>query len=77
MTERARLYRNFQIIFAQELPALPLYNPMYTYAVSRDVQGVRVGPLFDEADRFDGITAWFLTSQQSAGSASAQTTPVP
>jgi peptide/nickel transport system substrate-binding protein len=66
MTERARLYRNFQIIFAQELPALPLYNPMYTYAVSRDVQGVRVGPLFDEADRFDGITAWFLTSQQCA-----------
>ena len=77
MTERARLYRNFQIIFTQELPALTLYYPMYTYAVSRDVQGVRVGPLFDEADRFAGVTAWFLTSQQKVGSASAPATQSP
>ena len=28
---RARLYRNFQVIFARELPALPLYYPIYTY----------------------------------------------
>jgi peptide/nickel transport system substrate-binding protein len=84
MAERARLYRNFQIIFTQELPALPLYYPMYTYAVSRDVQGVRMGPLFDEADRFSGVSDWFLTSQQKPGSvsseignASSPSTPVP
>lgn len=75
--ERARLYRNFQIIFSQELPALPLYYPMYTYAVSRDVQGVRVGPVFDTSDRFSGITAWFLSSQRRPGSASALVTPNP
>lgn len=75
--ERARLYRNFQIIFTQELPALPLYYPMYTYAVSRDVQGVRVGPLFDVAERFAGVSEWFLTTQQKPGSASSQATPNP
>lgn len=63
--ERAKFYRNFQILFMQDLPALPLYYPMYTYAVDREIQGVRVGPLFDTADRFAGITGWFLAGRQN------------
>jgi peptide/nickel transport system substrate-binding protein len=50
---------------------------MYTYAVSRDVLGVRVGPLFDVADRFAGVNEWFLTSQQTPGNVSAPATPNP
>ncbi|NUM46325.1 MAG: peptide ABC transporter substrate-binding protein [Anaerolineales bacterium] len=60
LTERARLYRNFQVRFARELPALPLYYPVYTYAVSSEVQGVRVGPLFDPSDRLSYLPQWFL-----------------
>ena len=30
---RAKLYRNFQVVFAKELPALPLYVPVYSYGV--------------------------------------------
>ena len=63
LTDRAKFYRNFQIIFTQELPALPLYYPVYTYAVDRDVQGVRVGPLYDTSDRFANVTEWFLASR--------------
>jgi peptide/nickel transport system substrate-binding protein len=63
MAERAKYYRNFQIIFSQELPALPLYYPVYTYAVDREIQGVRVGPLFDTSDRFANVTEWFLAGQ--------------
>ncbi|HBX68494.1 MAG TPA: hypothetical protein DEH25_03680 [Chloroflexi bacterium] len=58
--ERARLYRNFQVRFSNELPALPLFNPMYTYGVSDQVQGVRMGPLFDTSDRFATVTSWYL-----------------
>lgn len=65
LEERAKFYRNFQILFTQDLPALPLYYPMYTYAVDREIQGVRVGPLFDTADRFAGITGWFLAGRQN------------
>ena len=32
-TLRAKLYRNFQVVFAKELPALPLFVPVYTYGV--------------------------------------------
>jgi len=61
--ERARLYRNFQVRFARELPALPLFYPVYTYAVSTNMQGVRVGPLFDPSDRLNHLAEWFLQSQ--------------
>ncbi len=71
MQERAKFYRNFQILFNQDLPALPLYYPVYTYTVDREIQGVRVGPLFDTADRFSNITEWFLTGRQNPESAAA------
>jgi peptide/nickel transport system substrate-binding protein len=60
--ERARLYRNFQVVFQKEIPAIPLYYPVYTYAVDKAVQGIRMGPLFDSSDRFATIMNWFLTS---------------
>ncbi len=65
LTERARLYRNFQVVFAEELPALPLYYPVYSYAVDKSVQGVRMGPLFDTSDRFSTILDWFFAVKRS------------
>ncbi len=61
--ERTRLYRNFQIRFSQELPALPLYYPIYNYAVSVEVQGVRMGALFDPSERLYTLANWFLLSK--------------
>ena len=61
--ERARLYRNFQMIFAEELPALPLLYPVYNYGVDYQVQGVRMGPLLDISDRYATILEWYLASQ--------------
>ncbi len=62
---RARLYRNFQVIFGRELPALPLYVPVYSYAVNSQVQGVQLPPLFDPSDRFSLITQWFLVTRRA------------
>lgn len=59
-TERARLYRNFQVLFSENLPALPLYYPVYSYGVSNEVQGIRMGPLYDSSDRFATVMQWFL-----------------
>jgi peptide/nickel transport system substrate-binding protein len=64
--ERARLYRNFQVRFSLELPALPLYFPVYTYAISNEVQNVRMGALFDPSDRFNSLASWFLLSKSPA-----------
>lgn len=60
IAQRMKLYRNFQVYFARELPALPLFYPLYTYAVDATVQGIRLGPVFDLSDRFNGIHKWHM-----------------
>ena len=63
--ERAKLYRNFQVVFSEELPALPLFYPVYNFGIDDSIQGVRVGPMFDQSDRFWNISDWFLLAQSS------------
>lgn len=64
LVNRERMYRNFQVRFIQEMPALPLFFPVYTYAVDSQVQGLSMGPLFDSSDRFATITSWFLRAER-------------
>ncbi len=56
--ERKRLYDQFQDIFAQEVPAILLYQPIYTYGVDKKVRNVQIAPLFDPSDRFRNIWQW-------------------
>lgn len=63
--ERTRLYHNFQVVFREEMPALLLYYPVYTYAIRGDVNGVQMGPLYDPSDRLAGIRNWFLLVQRN------------
>ncbi len=61
--ERERLYRNFQVVFADELPSFPLFNPVYNFAVSERVKGISVGPIYSSADRFQNVESWYLVSR--------------
>ena len=65
INERARLYRNFQVIFAQELPALPLYFPTYTFGVDAQISGVQAAPLYDTSDRLSNIADWYLVTRRA------------
>jgi len=58
--ERGRLYRNFQVVFMRELPSLPLFYPVYTYAVTEDIKGINFGPIFDISDRFKNVHNWYI-----------------
>jgi peptide/nickel transport system substrate-binding protein len=58
--ERTRLYRNFQVVFRDQMPALLLYYPVYTYAVDTSVKGVQMGPFYDPSDRLASINSWYL-----------------
>ncbi|HSK89520.1 MAG TPA: peptide ABC transporter substrate-binding protein [Anaerolineales bacterium] len=62
---RTRLYRNFQVIFAKELPALPLFAPVYTYGVDAQVQGVQVAALYDPSDRLATFDRWYLLTRRA------------
>ena len=64
-TLRTRLYRNFQVVFSKELPALPLFVPVYSYGVDVQVQGVQVGALYDVSDRLATFTSWYLLTRRA------------
>lgn len=69
---RTRLYRNFQVVFAKELPSLPLYYPVYNYGVDAQVHGVQIASLYDTSDRLAFINQWYLVTRRAL-----QQTPVP
>lgn len=64
-SERTRLYKNFQVIFAKDLPSLPLYYPVYSYGVDAQVQGVQVAPMYDVSDRLALINEWYLVTRRT------------
>jgi len=63
-TLRTRLYRNFQVVFTKELPALPLFAPVYSYGVDAQVQGVQIASLYDPSDRLATFTQWYLLTRR-------------
>ena len=70
---RAKLYRNFQVVFAKELPALPLYVPVYSYGVDSQVLGVQIGPLYEPSDRLNTFSSWYLLTRRALEQGTAPT----
>jgi peptide/nickel transport system substrate-binding protein len=60
------LYRNFQVVFAKELPSLPLYYPVFSYAIDAQVRGVQsAATLYDTSDRMAFINDWYLVTRRA------------
>jgi peptide/nickel transport system substrate-binding protein len=64
LEQRAELYHTFQKIFAEEVPSLLIYYPIYTYAVDAKVQNVQLSPLLHSSDRFRNIQQWYIGTQE-------------
>lgn len=58
--ERARMYVEFQDLLAEDVPAIFLYSPTYTYAVSGKVKGIETKTIYSPADRFSDISFWYI-----------------
>jgi peptide/nickel transport system substrate-binding protein len=63
-TQRARLYRDFQDLFAEEVPSLLLYYPVYNYAVDDMVKGVQLSPMMNASDRFRTVAEWYIKTRR-------------
>lgn len=67
LTDRGRrndYYFEFQRIFAQEVPALILFYPVYTYGVSQEIHNVQLAPLANPRDRFNTISNWYMLTRE-------------
>ena len=61
---RFKFYQRFQTMFADEAPALLLYQPVFTFAVDERVRGVQIGPLQTPSDRFRNVTDWYVVTRR-------------
>ena len=57
-------YVEFQRVFAEELPALLLYYPIYTYGVRDKVHDVQMGPLNTPGDRYRSLANWYSVTKR-------------
>lgn len=62
--KRRQLYLEFQDLFAQDLPAIMLYYPLYTYAASTAVHDMEVGRLNEPSERFRTFADWYLLTRK-------------
>lgn len=60
MEERRPLYDTFLRFLDQDLPALTLYQDVYTYALSPAVNEAEVGLINRPRDRYKTLADWFL-----------------
>ncbi|MBI1276502.1 MAG: hypothetical protein GC179_00090 [Anaerolineaceae bacterium] len=58
---RAIRYRSFQEDFVSRAIAIPLYYPLFTYAVAPKVAGLQLGFMGSPASRFVNIQDWTLS----------------
>ena len=70
---RMPYYKDFQRIFADEVPALLLYYPVYTYGVRDKVHDVQMGPLNAPGDRFRSIANWYIVTKRVTVSSAEDT----
>ncbi len=61
---RQELYFKFQELFAEEVPAILLYYPLYLFGVSKEVKGVQSGPMFSPSDRFRTQARWYVNTRR-------------
>ncbi len=60
MDERRAFYDIFQRYYDNNLPALTLFQHVYTYAMSGDVNEAEIGRISHPRDRYESMANWFL-----------------
>lgn len=57
--ERIEKYKQFQEILSEDVPAIFMYSPFYTYVQSKKIKGFEVKSILSPSDRFSNISDWY------------------
>jgi len=60
IAERQKKYKKFQEIISEEIPAIFIYSPVYTYMQDKKIKGFNIKNIFYPSDRFANINEWYL-----------------
>lgn len=61
--ERTLKYVEFQNLLTDELPAIFLYTPYYTYGLSKKVKGFDLERIVSPQDRFSSLQSWYIKTR--------------
>ncbi len=64
MQKRNDKYIHFQNILVKEQPAIFLYSPVYSYILSKKVNGFETTKIYLPRDRFSDIEDWYLETER-------------
>ncbi|MES2470787.1 MAG: ABC transporter substrate-binding protein [Patescibacteria group bacterium] len=61
---RDEKYRAFEKIIQEDIPAIFLYSPEFTYIVPKAVQGIELKTMTTPADRWNDIEHWYVSTDK-------------
>lgn len=64
LASRRAIYSEFQAILARELPAFPLYHPIFNYVMKDLVKDVQIAPVNSASERFLSLPDWYINTQR-------------
>ena len=64
LEKRAESFIKFEEILMDNMPAIFLYNPNYTYVVSNKVKGIELERIVSPVDRLNGIEKWYIKTRR-------------
>lgn len=59
---REDMYRSFEKIINEDVPAVFIYSPEYIYILSNQIKGYSQNSIVNHSDRFYGIEKWYITT---------------
>lgn len=62
--QRIDKYKKFQELLVDDVPAIFLYSPTYTYVQSKKIKGFNGSMIIEPADRFASINDWYLKTSK-------------
>jgi peptide/nickel transport system substrate-binding protein len=78
VARRTKLYSEFQDLFAREQPAIPLFYPVYAYAVSDpNVGGIQLPQLLVASTRFATLPNWYVHTERILATGDRTPRPTP
>ncbi len=62
--QRTQKYKEFQKIITDDVAAIFMYSPLYTYIQSKEVKGFATKSIFRPSDRFSNIADWYIKTRK-------------
>jgi len=65
--DRADKYVKFQKLLSEEVPAVFLFNPTYTYPQNKKIKGFDIEKIYTPSNRFNQVNDWYIKTKRVWG----------